>query len=200
MSTTHTCMRTEGMHTNHETYVYADVCVYGFTYSHTIDTYTTTAHQGPWMRSTLTGQDVTPAFSRFYGSMDIIPFIGDNFNRAVPIFIALLAVFQVRFVDGCVCVCVSSYLRLLRPHTHLRYHTSGPIMNGPTHTHTKHNLLFHHHDDHTYTYHRGSTSSTACCAPSSSSRCSSGTRPSPTTTWRRHVFTAATIYVMCLCE
>lgn len=48
------------------------------------------------MRSALTGQDVTSAFSRFYGSMDVIPFIGDNFNRAVPVFIALLAVFQVR--------------------------------------------------------------------------------------------------------
>jgi hypothetical protein len=48
------------------------------------------------MHSRLTGADVKPAFSRFYGSMDIIPFLGDNFNRVFPIFIAILAAFQAR--------------------------------------------------------------------------------------------------------
>ena len=48
------------------------------------------------MNSQLTGEEVSSAFSRFYGSMDIIPFLGDNFNRIFPIFILVLAVFQVR--------------------------------------------------------------------------------------------------------
>ncbi len=63
-------------------------------------------HQGSWMRSRLTGADVSSAFSRFYGSMDVIPFLGDNFNRAFPILIALLAVFQARAFRFC-CCCLS---------------------------------------------------------------------------------------------
>jgi hypothetical protein len=68
-------------------------------------------HQGSWMRSHLTGEEVSSAFSRFYGSMDIIPFLGDNFNRVFPIFIAILAVFQARVWD-CVCKCMAACIRL----------------------------------------------------------------------------------------
>ena len=49
---------------------------------------------GAWMKSTLTGENVTTAFSRFYGSMDIIPFLGNNFNRIFPMFVLVFACLQ----------------------------------------------------------------------------------------------------------
>jgi len=50
---------------------------------------------GAWMKSALTGEEVKTAFSRFYGSMDIIPFLGNNFNRIFPVFVLVLACLQV---------------------------------------------------------------------------------------------------------
>ena len=43
----------------------------------------------PWK-----GEPVNTAFSSFYGTMDIIPVLGSNFNRIFPIFIIVLAVLQ----------------------------------------------------------------------------------------------------------
>lgn len=50
--------------------------------------------KGIWMQSSLTGEVVMTAFGRFYGSMDIIPFVGNNFNRIVPLFVLFFAGLQ----------------------------------------------------------------------------------------------------------
>lgn len=48
----------------------------------------------------LTGQPINSAFSRFYGSMDIIPFLGKNFNLVFPLFTIFLALLQVNHITN----------------------------------------------------------------------------------------------------